>query len=293
MIALAFGVLAALAAAGAWSTRYALADGMMVLAPFPNGRPATSPHDVAAAVEITRAGATIRSWVFEPTTVAPARSTILLLHGIGDSKLNLIDAARSHAARGHRVVTVDSRGHGESSGRFRTYGVEEARDLHALVDELARRGLLARRLSVVGTSYGAATALQFAAIDPRVERVVALASFASLREVVPAYLVWILGSPARLIPHALVDDLVDHAARDAGFSPDAACPRCTAPRIRASVLLIHSRDDERIPWRQSVEIRAALGPRAQLMLVDGVDHVHVGNAPGVAQATERWLDAEP
>ena len=55
------------------------------------------------------------------------------------------------------------------------------------------------------------------------------------------------------------------------------------------MLLIHSRDDERIPWQHSVELREALGPNGTLMLVDGEGHVQVGHAPGVAAAIDRWL----
>jgi pimeloyl-ACP methyl ester carboxylesterase len=265
---------------------------MLVLAPFPDGGRETPPAGVRETLEITRPGARVRSWVFEPGPGAvAARGTLLLLHGIRDSKLNLVGRAREHAARGHRVIAVDSRGHGESSGKYLTYGVEEARDLHALVDELERRKQLVRPLAVVGSSYGAATALQLAALDPRVERVVAMASFASLREVVPAYLEWILGAPAGWIPRSVVDELVDGATARAGFDADAACPRCVAPQIRAAVLLVHSRDDERIPWQHSAAIARALSARHELMLVDGAGHVHVGEAPGVATATEAWLDA--
>jgi pimeloyl-ACP methyl ester carboxylesterase len=189
------------------------------------------------------------------------------------------------------VLAVDSRGHGESTGAYLTYGVEEARDLRALLDELARRQLLARPLAVVGSSYGGATALQFAALDPRVDRVVAMASFASLREVVPEYLGWILGPAAGVVPSALVDELIDGACARAGFDADDACPRCVAPRIRASVLLVHSRDDARIPWQHSAAIAGALRARHELMLVDGAGHVHVGEAAGVPEAVERWLDA--
>jgi alpha-beta hydrolase superfamily lysophospholipase len=278
--------LVVLFAAG-WSTHGSWAPGMLVSAPSPDGLPAEPPHDVRQLVAVTRDAATVRAWVFDPPQ--RPRGTVLLLHGIRDSKLHLVDAARRHAARGLRAVAVDSRGHGESSGRYLTYGVEESRDLVALVDQLERRALLVRPLAVVGTSYGAATALQFAAIDARADKVVALAPFASLRQVVRSYLEWILAAPARFIPAPVVDGLIDDAARRAGFDPDHACPRCVAPQIRAAVLLVHSRDDERIPWRHSVEIRDALRSRNELLLVDGVRHVAVGRGAGVEQATRRWL----
>jgi pimeloyl-ACP methyl ester carboxylesterase len=285
--------LGALIAGLGWFNRGAWATGMLVLAPSPDGEREAPPEGVRETLEIMRPGARIRSWVFEPApgVAGGPRGTLLMLHGIRDRKRNQIGRARAHAARGHRVIAVDSRGHGESSGKYLTYGVEEARDLRAVVDELQRRGQLVPPLGVVGSSYGGATALQLAALDPRVERVVAMASFASLREVVPAYLEWFFGPPGRWIPRAMVDELIDGATARAGFDADAACPRCVASKIRAAVLLIHSRDDERIPWQHSELIAAALQTRHELMLVDGAGHVFVGEAPGVAAATERWLDA--
>jgi pimeloyl-ACP methyl ester carboxylesterase len=241
----------------------------------------------ARAIEARRGDATVRAWVFEPS--GSARGTVLLLHGIRSKKQHFVARARHHAARGLRAVAVDSRGHGESSGRFLTYGVEEARDLVQLIDVLEQRALLAPPLSIVGNSYGAATALLHAALDRRVARVAAVAPFASLREVVPAYLSWRLGPLARLIPDALVDELVDGAARQASFDADDACPRCVASRIKARVLLVHSRDDERIPFHHSLEIRDAMRAPAQLLLVDGVSHAATGSSAEVMAQIDTFI----
>lgn len=275
----------------AWRTRSSWVTGMMVLAPSTHPHRMIAPDGVVETVEVHRAGSVIRAWMFEP--VGPPRGTLVMLHGIRDTKRNLVPGALRHASRGWRVLAVDSRGHGESTGRYLTYGVEESRDLVALVDQLDARALLARPLAVVGTSYGAATALQFAARDPRVERLVAFAPFASLRAVVPAYVSWILGWPGRLVPAPVLDQLIDDSARTAGFDPDLACPRCSASQIRAAVLLVHCRDDERIPWQHSVAIRAALKAPSRLMLLERGGHLGVADSPGVQGATDRWLDGGP
>jgi len=55
-------------------------------------------------------------------------------------------------------------------------------------------------------------------------------------------------------------------------------------------MLIHSRDDERIPYQHSLEIRAALASPAELMLLDGPDHVSTGGGRGVAETIHRFLD---
>lgn len=143
-------------------------------------------------------------------------------------------------------MAVDLRGHGESSGRWLTYGVRESADLKALVDRLAERRLLAGGL----------------------------------------------GPIAGLIPRAVIQSLVDTAGHSAGFDPDDASPRCVVSRFHGSLLLIHGLLDPRIPWRESAEIRDAASGASdvRLMLVPKAGHLDIGEAPGVQQAIDRWLD---
>src|SRR5262249_26780655 len=111
----------------------------------------------------------------------PPRATIFVLHGIRDQKENVRSWAEHLTEAGYRAVLVDSRGHGRSSGEWLTYGVQESRDLSQVLDALAVDG----PVGVMGISYGAATAIEWAAREPRVKAAVAVAPFASLREVVP------------------------------------------------------------------------------------------------------------
>ena len=277
------GIGLTLVTAAAWLTRDSWGPGMIVVPPSPQFAPVTRPSDVHDVIQVERAGAKLRAWIFRPDR--KPIGTVVLLHGIRDDKRNLVGAARHHVRRGWQALAVDLRGHGESSGKWLTYGVEESQDIAALVDEMERRKLLVHPLVV----YGASIAIQFAARDQRVQAVAALAPFASLREVVPAYVSWLLGGLSVLIPSRFVKDIVDRSGATAGFDPDEACPRCVAPRIAGSVLLIHSRDDERIPYQHSVAIKQATRARSRLMLVDGVSHVAIGGAPGVEAAVDAWL----
>jgi len=116
-------------------------------------------------------------------TSAP-RGTVVLLHGYALAQFSLAPWALRLAQEGWRCVLVDLRGHGKSTGKRIYYGVQEARDLSQLLDELAQDGRLQPPVAAFGESYGAALALRWKTVEPRVETVVALTPYAGLSNVV-------------------------------------------------------------------------------------------------------------
>lgn len=81
---------------------------------------------------------------------------------------------------------MDSRALGESGGDMATYGWKEREDTRAIADALYA-GENVRHLYALGVSMGAAIALQSAAVEPRIDAVVAEDPFANLREVTYDY----------------------------------------------------------------------------------------------------------
>src|SRR4028118_1351057 len=100
--------------------------------------------------------------------VAGEGSPVVLLHGFPFNRTlwcEQVDAIREH----HRVITVDLRGHGETSATQDPATMEEmARDVAALLDELG----IAARVVLGGLSMGGYVALAFTRLFP--ERVHAL-----------------------------------------------------------------------------------------------------------------------
>jgi len=217
---------------------------------------------------------------------ASPRGTVFVLHGIRDTKESMQGSAFALAAGGYRAVLVDSRGHGRSSGDALTYGVQEARDLSAVLDALTREGKIGGKIGVLGFSYGAATALEWAGQDERVRAVVAVASFASLRDVVPGYM------PVRL-PSVFVAKALARAGERGAFDPDEASPLEANKRTRAAVLLVHGADDAKIPVVHARRIAEAGRDHTTLVIVDGVGHDDLVDSPGanLAVRAPRWFDA--
>jgi pimeloyl-ACP methyl ester carboxylesterase len=185
------------------------------------------------------------------------------------------------ADSGFRAVLVDLRGHGRSTGDWLSYGVVESKDLAQALDALGARGLVVGRVGVMGFSYGAAIAIEWAAKDARIAAVVAVAPFASLRAVVPGY--------APLFPASFVESAIDVAGREAGFDPDEASPARAIQWTSAPVLVIHGEDDGSIPPWHSRQICAAGGDHAELLLVPGEGHGSIVDATLVRERSSDWF----
>jgi ABC-2 type transport system ATP-binding protein len=110
------------------------------------------------------------------STPAPA---ILLAHGFGGSKNDLVAQARSLARSGYVVLAYSARGFGASGGLIHLDSLKyEVADASRLLDWLQARPEVARRggqpvLGVAGSSYGGALALMLGATDHRISAVAA------------------------------------------------------------------------------------------------------------------------
>jgi pimeloyl-ACP methyl ester carboxylesterase len=220
------------------------------------------------------------------------RGTVFVLHGIRDHKKSMLGWAINLARAGYRAVLVDSRGHGGSSGDFLTYGVVEARDLSGVLGALSDQGQVAGKVGVMGVSYGAATAIEWAGVEPRVAAVVALAPFSSLRAVVPGYVRHFFPAAEVLLPGFLVDRAIARAGRDASFDPDAASPLAAVARTRARVLLFHGGADDNIPPSHSEAIHERAPDHSEVVIVPGATHDTITWDPRgeLWRRAQAWLD---
>src|SRR5947199_4291190 len=103
---------------------------------------------------------------------------MVYLHGVADNRTSAAGAIARFVPRGFDVIAYDSRAHGESGGTACTYGFFEKHDLHRVIDTIEPGPIV-----LVGTSLGAAVALQEAAFDRRVAAVVAAETFSDLETV--------------------------------------------------------------------------------------------------------------
>ena len=112
----------------------------------------------------TTDGHRLAGWIVTPPE---ARGTVVLFHGLRQSRTQTLPRIALLAGAGYRCVAFDHRAHGQSSGRLSSFGYHERLDVAAVLDFVEKRWP-PQRLAALGISMGAA-ALCFAA--PRLQRV--------------------------------------------------------------------------------------------------------------------------
>lgn len=118
---------------------------------------------------VTSDGLTLRGW-YHPSK---NRAAVVLVHGWGGTREQLLPEARILARHGYGVLLFDWRAHGESDGATCTWGDVERRDLRAALDYLGTRpDADPRRLGGLGFSFGGGVVIDVASVDPRLKAVV-------------------------------------------------------------------------------------------------------------------------
>jgi uncharacterized protein len=215
-------------------------------------------------------GIVLRGWKVRPAH--PSGDWVVLFHGRSQNRLAMMSYATFLLSSGYNVVMMDARAHGESGGTIATYGYLERYDSRAILDALTASEHVSHAFAL-GESMGAAVALQSAAMDPRIQAVVAEGAFRNLHEVMFDYAglrVSALLGKTLFRPAAIM--AVHEAEQQGGFRFDDVSPEESVAVRKFPVLLISGLSDHNIPRRHAEAIfLAASGPK-ELWLVPGARH---------------------
>ena len=224
-------------------------ESMLFLPDIPSRELVATPADIGLRYEplrlATADGETLDAW-FVPA--AAERGALLFFHGNAGNISHRLDSVQLFHELGLSVLIIDYRGYGRSTGRPTEAGTyEDARAAwRHLVDD---RQVPPGRIVLFGRSLGGGVATWLAAnATPRA--LIVESAFRSVPDMA-AEIYWFL--PVRWLArlHYPVETLL--------------------PEVAAPVLVIHSREDEIIPFAHGEALQAAAGPRARLLALQG-DH---------------------
>jgi fermentation-respiration switch protein FrsA (DUF1100 family) len=185
-------------------------------------------------------GVALHGWFIPGAT----ERVVLFFHGNAGNISHRLDSIRQFHDLGLSVFIIDYRGYGQSAGRTTEPGIY--RDADAAWRYLTEtRGLRGSDIVVFGRSLGGSVASRLAAANRPLALIVE-SSFTSVPDVAQELYPWL---PVRWLSR------LRHATRD--HIKSVECP----------VLVIHSRDDEIIPFHHGQSIfEAARVPRSLLEL---------------------------
>lgn len=225
---------------------YFMQSRMLYLAHVPGRTLTMTPADIGVDYEdvsIEAAdGVKLHGWF-----IAGRSSRVLLFfHGNAGNISHRLDSIRQFLDLDLSVLIIDYRGYGQSEGRTTEIGTY--RDADAAWRYLVEtRGMVASDIVVFGRSLGASVASWLAAQQQPLGLIVE-SSFTSVPDIAQELYPWL---PARWLSR------LRHATRD--YVRDVRCP----------VLVVHSRDDEIIPFHHGEAIFASANEPRTLLAIRG------------------------
>ena len=201
-------------------------------------------------------------WTHQP------RGVVVLLHGYGVAGFEMLPWALLLAQNGWRCVLVDLRGHGKSNGRQIYFGMQEVRDLQALLDQLRKHGGDTFPVAVVGHSYGAVLALRWRMMDPRVDKVVAISPYADLSSAI----LNISAQYARWMPKSLLKAGLRKLPEHLHVTPEELNPSSWMELNRQAALFIAGTEDKIVPLGQVERLCQSGNPNNRLIVVPKAAH---------------------
>ena len=199
-----------------------------------------------------------------------AVGTVVLVHGYHSTKLVDFGGSMMYFHRnGSNLLLVDQRCHGESEGRYVTFGVKESRDMLCWLRYLERE-LWKGPVILSGLSMGASTVMYMADEDlpSNVKGLLVDCGFTS-----PAA---ILGKVFRDVTHLPPVPWIWSAelfARIfAGSSLWGKNSIKSLSRNRLPILMVHGKADDFVPCAMTEAAYEACGGEKMLHLVDGAGH---------------------
>ncbi len=195
-----------------------------------------------------------------------SKGVVVLFHGLGESRLSMVDRATFLFEAGYSCVMIDFQAHGESPGEQITVGHLEQHDVTATI-EFARSQHPDEPIAVIGVSLGGVSTLLASPlnIDAMILESVFPTIKAAIHNRVEARLGYLSIVPAEILLFQLNPRL--------GIAAESLRPVDHISAIGCPLFLISGSKDQHTTAEETQQMFELAHDPKQLWLVDGAEHV--------------------
>lgn len=198
------------------------------------------------------------------------RGTVLLAHGYRSTYL--VDFGLAFAfyhKLGMNILVPDQRAHGDSEGKFITFGVKESEDMQCWID-YHNKNYGKQQMILSGLSMGASTVLFLAdqVLPENVKCIIADCGFTSPYDILDVVFRSVVHFPAHI--SLFVTNIL--CSLFAGFSLRQKDTRNVLKNAKLPILMIHGLADDFVPSSMTVQGYNACTGEKELLLVKDAGH---------------------
>lgn len=200
-----------------------------------------------------------------------SKKTAILVHGYRSIAENdFATQFKLYYELGYNILLVDQRAHGESEGKYITFGIKERYDLVFWCNDILKKYPQTVEIVLSGISMGATTILLASELDlpSQVKYIVADCGFTSPKEILSKVIFSRYGiSPEMILPVVNILCIIFGKFNIYECSAKQALSKNSLP-----ILFIHGKSDDFVPSKMSVENFNACISKKKIILVDCVNH---------------------
>ena len=196
---------------------------------------------------------------------------IIIVHGYTGSRAVSTQFIDIFTDEGYNVLLIDQRRHGQSEGRYTTYGFYEKYDVQTWVNWLVEQHGKDTEIGLHGQSLGGGTVLEYLSIAaPQVKLVIADCPYSDLTDLMKHQI-----TKLNKVPSVPFFRWVHNRIRKkAGFSFEQVSPIRSVRESHLPVMFIHGTNDTYVPTRMSQEMYDVKPGPKRLVLIDGAIHAN-------------------
>lgn len=200
--------------------------------------------------------------------------TVIIVHGFRSNKTAMRQYGELFHQLGYNVLMPDNRGHGDSGGKFISYGYYDKEDVIAWANLLTKENPQSK-ITLFGLSMGAATVMMASGqsnLPGSVQNIIEDCGYSNVWSEI-TYQGWSgYHVPAFPIVYGVS---LENKIRQGWFFQDASSTKALA-KDKLPILLIHGGSDSYVPTKMVYENYDAVkaGTPKEMLVVKGASHAH-------------------